>query len=80
MILHHLRFNTETRFTFDPVDKQYSIRSGGIVYTMPYVVTLRLKRYLKGHSTPNANQLSEWYNTLPIREKSLVTLSGAQSL
>lgn len=71
--MHFLRFNNELQFNFDSTYKTYSIQTGNIVYVMPYVVTLRLKRYLKVNSSPTPQQLHDWYQSLPKTEKSLIT-------
>ena len=74
--MHFLRFSNELQFNFDPNYKTYSIQSGYVVYVMPYVLTLRLKRYLKVNSSPTAQQLDDWYQSLPKTEKSLVSCNG----
>ena len=78
--MYSLRFNNELQFNFDPTFKTYSIQTGNIVYVMPYVVTLRLKRYLKVNSFPSAQQLHEWYQNLPKSEMSLVSCTRIISL
>ncbi|MCY7422537.1 MAG: hypothetical protein LH478_12440 [Chitinophagaceae bacterium] len=78
--IHFLRFNNELEFNFDPNFKTYSIQSGHVVYVMPYVLTLRLKRYLKVNSSPSAQQLNDWYQNLPKTEKSLVTCNGISGI
>lgn len=71
--MHSLRFHNELQFNFDPNYKTYTIQTGNIVYTMPYVLTLRLKRHLKVNSSPSAQQLHDWYQSLPKTEMSLVS-------
>lgn len=74
--MHFLRFNNELQFNFDPIYKTYSIQTGNVLYVMPYVLTLRLKRFLKADAAPSAHQMNDWYQNLPKTERSLVTCTS----
>ena len=71
-VIHTLRFNTDAKFEFDPGSRLYSLKTSDVVFTMPYVLTLRLKRHLKGLQSPTSEQLNDWYESLPVEEKSLI--------
>ncbi len=71
-IVHYLRFNSEIPFEFNPGNRQYTIKTPQIELTMPYVLTLRLNRFLKGIASPTCYQLIDWYKNLPKEEKQLV--------
>lgn len=78
--MHFLRFNNDLQFTFNQKIKIYSIQVEDVLYTMPYVLTLRLKRYLRVDAQPTAQQMEDWFRHLPKTEKSLVSCTPLHHL
>ena len=60
-------------FTYEEIEKWYSITVEDVKYTMPFVMTLKFKRFVGNKEKIELKkQLEEWLISLPNNEKSLV--------
>ncbi|HSU52343.1 MAG TPA: hypothetical protein VLJ41_17170 [Segetibacter sp.] len=64
-------FNVQ--FTYEEIEKWYSITVEDVKYMMPFVMTLKFKRFVGNKEKIELkNQIEEWFSSLPTNEKSLV--------
>ena len=63
-----------TLFDYDFQTKMYTVVTKTLAYTMPFVCTLRLKRFIQNIDwIPDDTLIHKWYNTLDEREKILIS-------
>ncbi|HEX8334424.1 MAG TPA: hypothetical protein VF622_17505 [Segetibacter sp.] len=61
-------------FDYDFQTKMYTVVTKSLAYKMPFVCTLRLKRFIQSIDwIPDDTLIHKWYNTLDEREKILIT-------
>lgn len=61
-------------FDYDLQTKMYTVVTKTLAYTMPFVCTLRLKRFIRSIDwTSDESLIHSWYEALDEREKSLIT-------
>lgn len=60
-------------FTYEEIEKWYSITVEDVKYMMPFVMTLKFKRFVGNKEKIELKKLlDEWWSSLPTNEKSLV--------
>ncbi len=61
------------QFTYEEIGRWYSITVEDVKYMMPFVMTLKFKRFVANKEKIELKkQLEEWFCSLPNNEKSLV--------
>jgi hypothetical protein len=66
-------------FKYDLQTKLYTVVTKSVSYTMPFVCTLRLKRFLQSVDWVSDDTLiHKWYTTLDEREKILIWCNPVQ--
>ncbi len=66
-------------FDYDFQTKMYTVVTKSLAYTMPFVCTLRLKRFLQSIDwMPDDTLIHKWYNSLDEREKILISCDPIQ--
>lgn len=68
-------------FDYDLQTKMYTVVTKSLAYTMPFVCTLRLKRFIQSIDwTSDDSLIHKWYNSLDEREKILITCNPVEQL